>query len=461
MNKLVVKTLSSEFELDGKKLPKFPFVMDKYGNPHVIINRFLCEYHAFKKKNDSESTILPAARNIVSLFNQLDQTYISDNAKDKKVEKEARDNNASSYMNHDRDLDSGFNLYGDSFHQTWLSATDALLSLMLSNSEKISPNQNSTINRKMGDFISFLWWAEKNHYSYWLTGINDRTEHGDNEFSVALEPTKSKHYQYSNPHQLTVEDKGRRKVYGAKKRIDEAYTKLQVKKDSSATPKDMALHYRNLLILRVIREGSLRNTEDITLELSQFQGDPEYDTSGNKVWIKTSKTKGKHKVSRYVEIPAMLDKQIRKFIKMFRKQLLPKAMQGGEASPSDPVFPSAKTGKALNRTSVNGIFKEYGISPHLGRKLSLSEMVQSLHKQGLGEGDILLLVSEHAGHSDKTNGSTLRRHYLDALRELEVSTMENPVTLKCELNEAESEIEKLKRENEELRSRLLSHSTTN
>jgi integrase len=157
----------------------------------------------------------------------------------------------------------------------------------------------------------------------------------------------------------------------------------------------------------------------------------------------------------------MLDKQIRKFIKMFRKQLLPKAMQGGEASPSDPVFPSAKTGKALNRTSVNGIFKEYGISPHLGRKLSLSEMVQSLHKQGLGEGDILLLVSEHAGHSDKTNGSTLRRHYLDALRELEMSTMENPVTLKCELNDAESEIEKLKRENEELRSRLLSHSTTN
>ncbi|EHH0749316.1 TPA: site-specific integrase [Vibrio vulnificus] len=454
MNELVVKTLSSDFELDGTKLPKFPFVMDKYGNPHVIINRFLREYHVFKKKNDSELTILPAARNIVSLFNQLNQTFISDNAKDVKSEKAVRNDNASSHMNHEQDLDSDFNLYGDSFHQTWLSVSDALLSLMLSNSEKISPNQNSTINRKMSDFVSFLWWAEKNQYSHWLTGVNDRTEHGDNEFSVALEPTKSKHYQYSNPHQLKVEDKGRRKVYGAKKRIDEAYTKLQVKKDSAATPKEMALHYRNLLILRLIREGSLRNTEDITLELSQFQGDAEYDTSGNKVWIKTSKTKGKNKVSRDVEIPTMLDKQIRKFIKVFRKQLLPKEMQGVKPSPSDPVFPSIKTGKALNRTSINGIFKEYGISPHLGRKLSLSEMVQSLHKQGLGEGDVLLLVSEHAGHSYKTNGSTLRRHYLDALRELEVSTLDNPVTLRCELNDAENENERLRRENEELRALL-------
>ena len=150
----------------------------------------------------------------------------------------------------------------------------------------------------------------------------------------------------------------------------------------------------------------------------------------------------------------MLDKQIRKFIKMFRKQLLPKAMKGVKPSPTDPVFPSTKTGVALNRTSVNGIFKEYGINPHLGRMLSLSEMAQSLFKQGLGEGDILLLLTEHAGHSEKSDGKTIRRHYLDALRELEASTMENPVTLKCELNDAESEIKRLTRENEELRARF-------
>lgn len=179
-----------------------------------------------------------------------------------------------------------------------------------------------------------------------------------------------------------------------------------------------------------------------------------YDTSGNKVWIKTSQTKGKNKFTRDVEIPAMLDKQIRKFIKMFRKQLLPKAMKGVKPSPTDPVFPSTKTGVALNRTSVNGIFKEYGINPHLGRMLSLSEMAQSLFKQGLGEGDILLLLTEHAGHSEKSDGKTIRRHYLDALRELEASTMENPVTLKCELNDAESEIKRLTRENEELRARF-------
>ncbi len=357
-------------------------------------------------------------------------------------------------MNHERDLDSDFNLYGDSFHQTWLSVSDALISLMLRNSEKTSPNLNSTINRKMGDFISFLWWAEKKHYSHWLTGINDRGAHGDNEFSVALEPPKSKYQEYSNPHQLTTEDGGRRKSHGAKRRVNEAYSKLQVKKDSSATPKEMALHYRNLLILRVMREGALRNTEDITLELSQFQGDPEYDTSGNKVWIKTSQTKGKNKASRYVEIPTMLDKQIRRFIKMFRKQLLPKAMKGVKSLPTDPVFLSTKTGMALNRTSVNGIFKEYGINPHLGRMLSLSEMAQSLFKQGLGEGDILLLLSEHAGHSEKSDGKTIRRHYLDALRELEASIMDNPVTLRCELKDAESEIKRLTRENEELRVRL-------
>ncbi|MEZ9176314.1 site-specific integrase [Vibrio kanaloae] len=454
MNKLIVERLSPDFELDGKKLPRFPFVMDKYGNPHVIINRYLREHHAFKKKNDTELTILPAARNIVSIFNQLDQTYISNIKEDIRAEKEARSSNASSYMNHVRDSDYDFNLYGNSFHKTWLAASDALISLMLSNSEAISTNQNLSINRTMNEFIGFLWWAEQNHYSYWLTGINDQKKHGDNEFAVALEPAKRTEHQYSNPHKLEAEGKGRKKGYGAKKRFDTAYSKLQIKKDSSTTPKEMALHYRNLLILRAIREGSLRNTEDISLALSEFQGEPEYDESRKKVVIKLSKTKGKGKKTRYVQIPALLDTQIRRFIKMFRKQLLPKSMRDAAPLPTDPVFPSSKTGRALSRTSVNGIFKEYGINPHQGRMLSLSEMALSLLKQGLGEGDILLLLSEHAGHSIKSDGQTIRRHYLDALDDLDAVTMENPVTLQCELNDAESEVERLTRENEELRARL-------
>ena len=118
------------------------------------------------------------------------------------------------------------------------------------------------------------------------------------------------------------------------------------------------------------------------------------------------------------------------------------------------VFPSSKTGRALTRTSVIGIFKEYGINPQQGRMLSLSEMALSLLKQGLGEGDILLLLSEHAGHSEKSDGKTIRRHYLDALDDLDAVMMENPVTLQCELNDAESEVERLTRENEELRARL-------
>ncbi|MFA0070882.1 hypothetical protein AB4344_24090, partial [Vibrio breoganii] len=117
-------------------------------------------------------------------------------------------------------------------------------------------------------------------------------------------------HQYSNPHKLEAEGKGRKKGYGAKKRFDTAYSKLQIKKDSSTTPKEMALHYRNLLILRAIREGSLRNTEDISLALSEFQGEPEYDESRKKVVIKLSKTKGKGKKTRYVQIPALLDTQI-------------------------------------------------------------------------------------------------------------------------------------------------------
>ncbi|ELC3209336.1 site-specific integrase [Vibrio parahaemolyticus] len=453
MNELVVMPLSSDFELDGKKLPKFPFVMDKYGTPHVIINRFLREYHVFNKKNDS-TTALAAARNIASQFNQLSQTFISTDKIGQKKEEEERVQNALSFMNYELDLSFDFELYGDDFHRTWLSASDALISIMLKNSEQTSPNQNSTTNRKMGDFIAFLWWAEKKKYSRWLTGINDRGIHGDNEFSVALEPKKNKYHEYSNPHQLNKEDQGRRNGYGAKKKVDEAYTKLQIKRDSSATPKEMALHFRNLLILRVMREGSLRNTEDITLELSQFEGEPEYNIEGNKVWIRTSKTKGKHKERRYVEIPTMLDKQIRRFIKMFRKQILPKALKDLEPSPTDPVFPSKKTGKALTRTSVNGIFKEYGINPHLNRMLSLSEMAMGLLKQGLGEGDILLLLSEHAGHSGKSDGSTIRKHYLDALSDLNLATMENPATLKCELSDAENEIARLKRENDELKMRL-------
>ena len=123
----------------------------------------------------------------------------------------------------------------------------------------------------MSEFISFLWWAEQKHYSYWLTGINDRKKHGDNENAVALEPAKGDKHEYSNPHKLEVKGEGRKKGYGAKKRFDTAYSTLQIKKDSSTTPKEMALHYRNLLILRAIREGSLRNTEDISLRCLSFK----------------------------------------------------------------------------------------------------------------------------------------------------------------------------------------------
>ena len=106
------------------------------------------------------------------------------------------------------------------------------------------------------------------------------------------------------------------------------------------------------------------------------------------------------------------------------------------------------------RTSVNGIFTEYGISPHQGRMLSISEMAMGMIKQGLNEGDTLLLLAEHAGHSSRSDGSTIRKHYLDALRDLDAITRENPVTLKCALNDAESELEKLRRENEELKGLL-------
>lgn len=457
MNELIVVPLSTEFELDGIKLPKFPFVMDKYGNPHVIINRFLRDHHVFQKKNDSELTILAAARNIVSSFNQLSQTFISSTKVDVGVEISERTKITSSFMNHDLDLDFEFDLYGDDFHRTWLTASDSLIQLMLNNSEQTSPNLSTTHNRRMGDFICFLWWAEKNKYSHWLTGINDRGIHGDKEFSVALGAKKNKYHEYSNPHQLVTEGSSRKKGNGVRKRFDDAYTKLYSKKDSSASPKKMAIHYRNLLILRIIREGALRNTEDITLQLSQFEGEPEYNTDGSRVWIRTTKTKGKGKPCRNVKIPTMLDQQIRKFIKIFRKQILPKKMQGIKPSSTDPVFPSQMTGKALMRTSVNGIFSDYGISPHQGRMLSISEMAMGMIKQGLNEGDILLLLAEHAGHSSRTDGSTIRKHYLDALCDLDAMTRENPVTLKCALNDAESELEKLRRENEELKGLLLNN----
>ena len=84
--------------------------------------------------------------------------------------------------------------------------------------------------------------------------------------------------------------------------------------------------------------------------MSEFQGEPEYDESRKKVVIKLSKTKGKGNKTRYVQIPELLDTQIRRFIKMFRKQLLPKSMRDAAPLPTDPVFPSSKTGMALSRT---------------------------------------------------------------------------------------------------------------
>lgn len=100
-----------------------------------------------KKKNNSELTILPAARNIVSIFNQLSRTCLSENA--------SLGSGTSPHINIEHTLNSDFDLYGDSFHQTWLSTSDALISRMLQNLEMTSSNHNSTINRKMGTSLVF------------------------------------------------------------------------------------------------------------------------------------------------------------------------------------------------------------------------------------------------------------------------------------------------------------------
>ncbi|MFL7015456.1 hypothetical protein AB6D16_009170 [Vibrio cyclitrophicus] len=174
------------------------------------------------------------------------------------------------------------------------------------------------------------------------------------------------------------------------------------------------------------------------------QKNPLLSDRGDHVYCKTSATKG-IRDSRTFLCPVDLHYEIKNFAESFRLELVPSSAYNKENyKESTKLFLSTKTGEHIKPGTINNILKPYGINPHDSRKVGLTEICMGLIEMDYSEQECLFILNEIAGHSIKSEGKTVKEHYLLA-QEMLNESVPNSVTLKYQLGKAEREIEELKR----------------
>lgn len=147
----------------------------------------------------------------------------------------------------------------------------------------------------------------------------------------------------------------------------------------------------------------------------------------------------RQKGTRTVKFQKSIYNDLVRYIKRARKLLTRPGVR------SNALFLSQKTGKQIQNTSVNKIFKKYGVRPHDGRSVGLTERFIQLILEGHAQQTCLEIVATEAGHSAKTKGDTLMQHYLKA--EVFVTRSKSKATNDSDaLKAAQAKIEKLQQE---------------
>jgi len=366
--------LSEDFECNGARLPKLRFVVDSEGVPNDEVNDFLL-YLATVRHLNIESTIDEAALCITFILNLLL----------KKVET----NN------------------GIKWNRVTSSILKKIANIISRDGTNKTPNpKNSTVNLYTSHFIQFLWWAEyEAGLTNGLVGIND-IGRNKQRYRVALDPPKKSGHKYSIPWLLpTRNDGGGGRVKGDSVDWDRALDQVINHEEDSSNFKAVAKKHRDEIMLRLIRESSLRRIEVVHLDKSQFEAVPQ--SGVRRMWITLKKTK--YYETRDVGIFTGLWYDIQDYIQSSRKELI-----AGKSSKSEALLPSIKTGQYLRPRSINTVLADYGVRPHDGRGLGLTEYMIDLVEKNVPQDEAILIVSEMAGHSLKGEGKVFLRHYLRA-----------------------------------------------
>lgn len=405
---------AEHFEYESKLLSKHPFVLDDYGIPFDIVNDYFL-YLSNVKRRDGSSTIPEAARHITSVLNKL----LVDIEKNKGI--------------------------------SWDRVTTAILKTILNQIERFGTAKkedvkNSTANSYLSDFIAFLWWAE--HVAGVCSGVVGFNDIGnDKRYRVGLSPSNQRFNRYKIPW-LLKSARTNLTPRGDSAAWERALEQTRNLNDVDAEDyTQLAKKHRDEIIVRLIKETSLRRCELVSLEVSQF--DSKFCSREGRVFITLNATKGMGKETRQVGIDAggviPLWQAIQDFIQFSR----PSLTEGKKKC--DVLLPSLKTGQSLKAGSVNSILKLYGVKPHEGRKVGLTHYMIDCINMGHSQDEAILLASQHAGHSSRGQGAVFLNHYLLAkeyvsrskVQEADGVKEENEL-LKLQLSQAAAELDRLR-----------------
>ncbi len=321
--------------------------------------------------------------------------------------------------------------------RNWKECTvDTILNyqIRLINDNQINSAQRR--NKHIATIYDFYFFCETNGLICGVIGFNDSTKRRGMTYAIPVHKpdTKSKaKLAYQIDHLESVKTRQRSNINSPKK-WDDAEAMAQA--STGRTSK------RDELMLRVVREDYLRREELAHLVIEQF----EKITHEEFVYVKLLKSKfDRQKGARTVKFPKELYNELVRYVKRARKLLKKPGVN------SNALFLSQKTGKKLENRSINFIFEKYGVRPHDGRSVGLTERFVELIKEGHSQQTCLEIVSTEAGHSAKSKGETLMQHYLQAevfvTRSKSNNTNDNDAlkAVQAKISELQQEIERLNR----------------
>ncbi|MAP20431.1 MAG: tyrosine-type recombinase/integrase [Pseudomonadota bacterium] len=298
-------------------------------------------------------------------------------------------------------------------------------------------NEPSSRNGELKTIYKFYWFLEKRLGV--ISGIIGFTD-GERGLRYELPVRKPSGSRMRNEFLIPILEKTTSKGAKPKSSYDDWLNAYKIaSKDSSP------LKQRDAIMIKVILDTALRREELHTLTVDLFDSLPNQDDAN--VFITLNKSKFESfKGKRVAPFPSALYRKIKTYIKAHRKKLKKTCSKGEKA-----LFLSGR-GRALGLSSINYILAGYGLRPHDGRKISLTDLFMERIKLGLTKEEAIMEVSEIAGHSFKSKGETLERCYLDAkaiLNKQKTGTQESE--LQQRIHELELENKQLKQEIEESR----------
>ncbi|MET0106901.1 MAG: site-specific integrase [Sedimenticola sp.] len=398
-----VINLSYDFELDGKPIPKMPFVLDSTtGEPHKALNRYI---RAECKSNDVEKTVKPKIKRILEYVNFLAEGVSFGLSAKKKYE----------------------------YHES----TEALIEEYQKHLEKRSYTGDSG-NNYIRSAYSFLWFCEHNASDRDcnnVIGITD-ADKGIGKYPVPVNTSSSKFQPYEiDPIYLfdTGGTSGKKKEQGdIRVDWDDAIEKAEAQGDEQGL--------RDSLIIRLARSVYLRRIAIANLKISEFEepvSEKDKKVGEKYVFVDEDKFEKAH----YSPISLMLYNDIRDYISYIRPEFL---VKGDDANPY--LFNGQKKGAHLSERQINNLLSKYGIKTHDGRRLGLTEAFIHYLDAGYSKEDCFKLVKELANHSENTSNKVLEESYLRARLIYEQNAYKPVSELQLKVERQQKEIDELKGE---------------